>query len=430
MGLLDVLASRQAGNEEPFMVGRAGALRYADLPVRGIPGVGAGDVVALIGDFTPAGIATLLRLIDLGAIVMPLSPATRADHSYFFEAGHVGTVIEEDGTVAQRMRPEQHPLLGELRGRGHAGLILFSSGTTGRPKAILHDLAHFLERYLTPRPALRTLAFLLFDHIGGLNTLLHTLFNRGVVVCAQERTVDAVLADVREFAVEVLPATPTFLRMLLLSGQIAPGSLSGLKVITYGTEPMDQATLSRLAQALPHVDFRQTYGMSELGILRVKSRSRDSLWMKVGGEGVRTEVRGGVLHIHSRSRMLGYLNAPSPFDAEGWYDTGDLVEEDGDYLRVTGRLKQFINVGGVKVQPGEIERVALLHPGVLRARARGVDNPLIGQHIEVLCEPACGAELDRQGLREHFKSHLPAALCPHRIRIGPVPFSHRFKQEG
>ena len=77
-------------------------------------------------------------------------------------------------------------------------LFCFPTGTTGRPKAILHDLSYFLKRFDTPRPTLRTINFLLFDHIGGINTLLHTLFNRGVVVVPKDRSVEEILATCRK----------------------------------------------------------------------------------------------------------------------------------------------------------------------------------------------------------------------------------------
>jgi acyl-CoA synthetase (AMP-forming)/AMP-acid ligase II len=151
--------------------------------------------------------------------------------------------------------------------------------------------------------------------------------------------------------------------------------------------------------------------------------------MTVGGEGVETKVVDHVLFIRSVNRMLGYLNAPSPFDTDGWYDTGDLVEQDGPYLKIIGRSQQVINVGGVKVLPAEVERVALLHPDVLRAKARGVPNPLTGQHIEVTCQPRHGAHLDRNMLRAHFRQNLSELLRPQSIRIGEVAVSHRHKQE-
>jgi long-chain acyl-CoA synthetase len=176
------------------------------------------------------------------------------------------------------------------------------------------------------------------------------------------------------------------------------------------------------------VDFRQTYGLSELGVFQVKTRTRDSLWMKIGGDGIETRIVDGVLHIRSDNRMLGYLNAPSPF-IDGWYDTGDIVEEHDGYIKVAGRAKEIINVGGLKILPGEVERIALLYPGVLRAKAHGVSNPITGQHIELIAEPEPGASLDRRALMTHFRMHLQKQVCPHRITIGAVPVSYRFKQQ-
>ena len=195
-----------------------------------------------------------------------------------------------DGAAGRRNHNQSHELIDSLRDSAHAGLVLFPTGTTGRPKAILHDLTLFLKRFETPRPAVRTLNFLLFDHIGGINTLFHTLFNRGVAVAPEARTVASILDACGKYDVEVLPTTPTFLRMMLMSGAIPDRVPRSLKVITYGTERMDQPTLDELCKLLPEVDFRQTFGMSELGIVRVKSKARDSLFMKIGGEGVETRV--------------------------------------------------------------------------------------------------------------------------------------------
>jgi long-chain acyl-CoA synthetase len=430
MKILEKLTEIWNGIDYPFFIYKCYELRFSEIasqiPVD-LSEVRKGDVVAIIGDFNPTSILTLLRLIDIGVVVMPLTVETRHEHDYFFESALVDVVI--DGTeVRRRSHSQKNEFIEKLRKLGHAGLVLFSTGTTGRPKAILHDLTLFLKRFETPRPALRTINFLLFDHIGGINTLLHTLFNKGVVVAPESRTVDSILEACRRFNVDVLPTTPTFLRMMLMSGAVPNKVSDCLKVITYGTERMDQPTLDELCKLLPKVDFRQTFGMSELGIVRVKSEARDSLYMKVGGEGVETRVIDGVLQIRSISRMLGYLNAPSPFDAEGWYDTKDVVEVKDGYYKVTGRISDVINVGGLKFMASEVERVALEFPNVSLVKAKSKPNPITGHHVELLVQPAFNIVIDKDLFLEFLKERLQPHMVPKRIFIENVLVGHRFKK--
>ncbi|MGU9982320.1 long-chain fatty acid--CoA ligase [Phreatobacter sp. HK31-P] len=431
-GLVDEILARQSDPTRPFLISAEGDLAFADIVAAKGPdlsAISAGDVVALVGDFEPGSVATLLRLIDISAIIVPLTRQTAADHAYFHEAAHVNAVIDAGAVTRDPPQGLGHPMLAALRARGHAGLVLFSSGTTGRPKAILHDFDPFLARFRTPREALVTMSFLMFDHIGGINTLLHTLFNNGRIVVPSRRTAEAVIAEIAERGVELLPTTPTFLRMALMSGMLPRLADTRLRVVTYGTERMDEPTLLRLCEALPAIDFRQTYGMSELGILRVKSEARDSLFMKVGGEGVETRVRpDNVLEIRAANRMVGYLNAPSPFSEDGWYDTRDVVEVKGDHVRVTGRTSDVINVGGQKILPSEIERAALLHPAVALAKAWGGRNPITGEHIEVAVQLRDGETLTREDMMRHFRAHLPQGLHPHRVRFEAIAVGHRFKK--
>lgn len=384
-------------------------------------------MVALIGDFESQSISTLLQLIDKNVILVPLTTATRAQHDYFFDSALVDVVLE--GTESRRINHgKSHVLVELLRRKNHAGLVLFSTGTTGRPKAILHDFTVFLKRFDTPRPTLKTMNFLLFDHIGGLNTLLHTLFNKGMVIAPKSRSVEDVLAVCEEHRVEVLPTTPTFLRMMLLSGLIPDRVPKSLKIISYGTERMDQPTLDGLCQLLPNVDFRQTFGMSELGIVRVKSKSRNSLFMKVGGEGVQVRVVDGVLEILSETKMLGYLNAMSPFDSDGWYSTKDIVEEEQGFYKVVGRTTEVINVGGLKFMASEVERIALQYSGVELAKAVGKDNPITGQHVELTVQQNVGGDLTKNELKGYLAERLQSHMMPKRINVAAIAVGHRFKR--
>jgi long-chain acyl-CoA synthetase len=428
--LLDKLTEIWKGVEYPFLIHKGEELRFPEIANKSpidLSEVRKGDVVAIVGDFNLASILTLLRLIDIGVVVVPLTVETKHEHKYFFESALVDVVID-GAKVKRRTHAQKHEFIEKLRQLEHAGLVLFSTGTTGRPKAILHDLTLFLKRFETPRPTLRTINFLLFDHIGGINTLLHTLFNKGVVIAPESRTLDSVLNTCRMYDVEVLPTTPTFLRMMLMSGAVPDKVPACLKVITYGTERMDQPTLDELCKLLPGVDFRQTFGMSELGIVRVKSEARDSLFMKVGGEGVETRVVDGVLQIRSSSRMIGYLNAPSPFDPEGWYDTKDVVEVKAGYYKVTGRVSEVINVGGLKFMASEVERVALTFPCVSLVKATPKENPITGQHVELFVQPTIEDGIDKEAMLAFLKERLQPHMVPKRIRLGSVAVGHRFKK--
>ena len=430
MDLLKKLSKRWSGIDYPFLIHSSGSLRFdavANQQQVDLSEVKSGDVVALIGDFNPQSILTLLQLIDKNVILVPLTLDTRAQHDYFFESALVDVVIE-GGNVKRITHSQQHVLIEDLRSKEHAGLVLFSTGTTGRPKAILHDLTVFLKRFETPRPTLKTINFLLFDHIGGLNTLLHTLFNKGTVVAPKSRSVEDILATCAEHEIEVLPTTPTFLRMMLMSGLIPDAFPKSLRIITYGTERMDQPTLDALCELLPNVEFRQTFGMSELGIVRVKSESSNSLYMKIGGEGVETRVIDNVLEIRSQTRMLGYLNAESPFDDEGWYNTKDVVEERSGYYKVTGRTSEVINVGGLKFMASEVERVALQYEHVELAKAEAKSNPITGQHVELTVQSASNDEVDKVGLKTFLAAQLPSHMMPKRIKVAPVSVGHRFKR--
>ena len=263
-----------------------------NIPIAGIDKIVSGDVVALIGEFDYKSIAALLHLLNRGAIVVPLTNETSSQHDYFLKESRSQYIFQKNNLVKIVSKLQaKHPLLDSLRCKKHPGLILFTTGSTGSPKAILHDFISFISRYKNRRPPLKTISFLLFDHIGGINTLLHMLFNLGQVVAIHERNVETVAKIINDYSIELLPTTPTFLRMLSLYPDIEKVLGNSLKVISYGTERMDQPTLNRLGNQFHNIDFRQTYGMSELGILRTKSKSRDSLYMSIGGEGVTLKLK-------------------------------------------------------------------------------------------------------------------------------------------
>ena len=278
-----------------------------------------GDVVILVGDYDDVSISLFFYLIEKKAIIVPLTKKNNSDYSFYIESTSANFIIENNKIKSLGAKKRQHDLIKKLIKKNEAGLVFFSTGTTGKPKAILHDVSLLFRRFLTPRPAYKTINFLMFDHMGGINTLMHTLFNGGTIITPKERSVKSILEVCEKNKVELLPATPTFLRMLLLSGSIPEKMPKSIKIITYGTELMDENTLDQLCRLLPEVNFRQTYGLSEFCVLRVKNRARNDLFIKIGGEGVEVKIHENVLYIRSKYSMMGYLNANSPFDDQGWY---------------------------------------------------------------------------------------------------------------
>ena len=430
MTVLGALKNRWHRASEPFMIDENGSISFSEIFENDscdLSEISQGAVVALIGDFDARSICILLRLIDLNAIIVPLTEETSEQHQYFFQAACVEFVIRE-GICRKVAEPFFNKTIESLQKREKPGLVLFSSGTTGKPKAILHDFSLFLKRYEEPRPTLKVLNFLLFDHIGGINTLFHTLYNRGLIITCKSRRVEDILALCREHNIEVLPTTPTFLRMMLLSGLIPSQFPDCLKIITYGTERLDQITLSQLCDLLPGVDFRQTYGMSELGILRVKSEARDSLFMKIGGEGVESKIEDNILYLRSKTRMMGYLNAPSPFDNEGWYCTQDKVELKDGFIRIVGRNSEVINVGGLKFMAADVEQHLLKSEEVNFAKVYARPNPITGQHVEAIIQPRNSSTFDLQSFKNALISKIPKHMMPRRFKVQDLKISHRYKK--
>lgn len=396
----------------------------------------AGQSVQLDADFSPGAIALLLAAVDRGLIVTPVASHVvnldRDKYARIAEASRAFLVLPND-TYDARALPYQtrHPLLLELAASGNPGLVLFSSGSTGEPKASLHNLSHLLRKFQVPRHTQRIITFLLFDHIGGFNSMMYALANHGCVITLAARDPASVCAAIEQHRAEILPTSPTFLNLLLMSGEHKKHDLSSLKLISYATEVMPETTLRRLHQELPGVELRQSYGLSELGILRSQSRGSDSLWVRVGGEDYETKVVDRILHIRSRSSMMGYLNAPSPYDAAGWFNTQDEVEVDGEWLRFKGRKSDIINVGGEKVYPAEVESAILDVDNVADVTVTKEPHPFTGNIVvaEVrLHHPEDAREVEKR-IRRHCFSKLPSFMVPVKIRVTEhAGLTERFKK--
>ncbi|MGD9732943.1 MAG: fatty acid--CoA ligase family protein [Desulfamplus sp.] len=396
------------------------------------------QTVALDADFSPNALALMLALIDRRCIIVPLSNTVAAKKEEFYSIAQVEQIISLDDkdnvksiSIVQNNQTLSNPLINKLKERNHPGLILFSSGSTGKSKAALHDFVPLLDKFKTPRKTLKTLTFLLFDHIGGINTIFYTLANGGCAVTVKDRSPESVCKAVQDYKVELLPTSPTFINLMLLSEAWKRFDLSSLKLVTYGTEVMPTATLERFHRLFPNIKLQQTYGLSEIGIVSSKSRNPDSLWLKIGGTGIEYRIVDRILQIKTPSAMLGYLNAPSPFTDDGWFNTGDEVETDGGYIRILGRTSEIINVGGEKVWPAEVENVLLTMEGVEDAAVTGRANPITGQMVQVRVKLNTNESLSdfRKRMRQFCKDKLPPYKIPQQVILEDEGFhGNRFKK--
>lgn len=382
-------------------------------------GVGPGSVCAAAGEFSFNTAAFLLATLMLRCTVVPLAPDSGENsHLLSIACADVFVDLHRDDLNQRATTVEKYEsaLLRDFLSRGKPGIITFTSGSSGEPKGVLHDFDRALANIVRfDRKGYRSVTFLLWNHMGGINSLISCLAsNGGVAVFPEHRTAEDIAALVAEARVELLPVTPTFLALFVASRCHEHHDMSSIKLISYGAEPMPQPLLERMNRLFPNARFHQTYGTTELCLLQTKSRSSDSLWVKLGGDGFDIRVIDGQLYIRSDFAMLGYLNAPSPFLEDGWLATGDRVEQDGEWLRFLGRDSDIINVGGEKVTPLEIESVLFGADNICDVWVHGEKDALFGARVVanvVLVRPE-----DPIALRRRLR-----ALCLEKLARYKVP---------
>lgn len=377
-----------------------------------------GACVAFMGEFCEHMVSLSVALIQNNNILVPIITEAGKEYGEHLDVAEAEFIIsfdeKHDFEIIRRNIHAEHALITSLRDTQAPGLILFTSGSTGKFKASVHSLPKLLsDMQSRPPKPLNTLVFLLLDHIGGFNTLLNILVCGGTAVFTQDRSAETVCQLVEQYKIQLLPTTPTFINMLLISGLYKTHDLSSLRLITYGTEPMPDKTLAALHKVFPNARLKQTYGLTETGIIPTKSESNASLWVKVGGDKVQTKVIDGRLWVKTDSVMLGYLNAPSPFDDAGWLDTGDMVEEKNGYFRILGRESEIINVGGEKVYPVEVETVVQQVENVKDVVVYGKRNPILGE--VVVARVAMVSDEDSGEIEERVRTHCKASLAPFKV---------------
>jgi len=396
-----------------------------------------GHVVAILSDYNIYAIALFLALLEKKCIIIPISTRNQEEIDKRLQVVNCDWVVRIDKNklqMHQQTHADKHALLNDLVESNQAGLILFSSGSTGEPKAMIHNLDNLVNSFKGKKlKSLNMLVFLMFDHVGGINTLLNTLSMGARIIFPNNRNPDYIAGLVEKYKIHVLPASPTFLNMMLITKVDEKYDLTCLKMITYGTEPMPESLLKKLKAAFPKARLLQTFGTSETGIAKTASRSSGSLDMKFDDPSLEYKVVNGELWLKSKTQVMGYLNsAMDSFTDDGWFQTGDLVEELGDgYLRVIGRNKEVINVGGEKVLPTEVESVILELDEVDDCMVYGEKNSITGHMVavQIVLKPGVEQIVAKKLIRAYCKVTLESYKAPIKFNfMDKTSFGERFKK--
>lgn len=394
----------------------------------------AGTVVGLEAEYSAEAIFCFLALAEAGAAIALVSPFDPRRHECLAAAA-CERVYRQSGA---KLSPEEGPggpapaLLEKLG--GSPGLVVFTSGSGGAPKAALHDLTRLAHRHNGGRQAMRTALFLEMDHLGGVNTLLYCLLRGGCAWIPPSRDPAAFFPAADRDGVELLPLTPSYIGLFFLSGLQEKLRLARVKTVSYGAEVMPEPILRRFHALYPHIRLVQVYGSTEFAMLPAEPEGGSSTWLRFReANGYATKVENGFLYVKAPTSMLGYLNHPSPMLDGGWMATGDRVETRDGFLRILGREGDFVNVGGRKVSPAAVEEALLAVPNVGEAVVFGVPNELLGQVVAAKVV-ARERPADEEAFVLALQSACAEKLAPHEVPVTielcqAITYSPRWKKE-
>jgi len=439
-------------------------------------GLGRGGRVAFLDKNNPACLE-----VSLGA---GLLGAANAVVNWRLAAGELDYVINDSGATVLFAGSELLPAVAAIRDRlprvtevivvggpddtyeaflGAAGrladrtaevsvedlwLVMYSSGTTGRPKGVMlshrNIVAH--TRNAVPiapmEPGDRNLVAMPLFHVGGTCYALFGLYAGMPSTFTREPDPASLLAAFAAGATHAF-LVPAVVAGLLAGGERAIAALSGLKYLVYGAAPMPLPVLRQALAAWPRLNFVQVYGQTELaGVISALSAQahRDpaqqdrltSAGTLLAGAELRVvdpatgrdvaAGQPGEFWFRSAQRMMGYLNRPEDaaqaITAEGWLRSGDIGHvDDGGFLFVSDRVKDMIITGGENVYSPEVEQVVAEHPAVAEVAVIGVPDAVWGESVKAIVVLRPGCLLSGPELIEFTRERLAHYKCPRTVDL-------------
>lgn len=328
------------------------------------------------------------------------------------------------------------------------GVVLFTSGTTSRPKAV--ELTHNnLTSYITgtvefdgAQPDDAALICVPPYHIAGVSAALSNLYAGRKMVYLPQFDPSEWVRLVRDERVTSATVVPTMLDRIVSALESAPVELPTLRTLAYGGSKVALPLVRKALGLLPEVGFVNAYGLTEtsstIAVLtpddhREALASTDvTVTRRLGSvgqpvPGVELQIRGedgqvvgpnetGELFVRGDQVSGRYAEIGSVLDADGWFPTKDVASlDDAGYLFIGGRSDDTIIRGGENIAPAEIEDVLVEHPAVHDCAVVGPEDPQWGQIIVAVVVPAADADPDPDELREHVRSQLRGSRTPDRV---------------
>ena len=327
-------------------------------------------------------------------------------------------------------------------------IVLFTSGTTSRPKAV--ELTHGnLTSYITGTvefgsAATDDAALICVPpyHIAGVNAAISNLYaGRKMVYLANFEAHEWVRLAAEE-KVTTATVVPTMLDRIVTALEQDPVELPSLRNLAYGGSKVGLPLVRKALDLLPHVGFVNAYGLTEtsstISVLTPEhhrdahGNTDEAVARRLGSvgqpvPGIEVQIRDengrvlgpgepGELFVRGEQVSGKYTGIGSVLDAEGWFPTKDIATlDEAGYLFITGRSDDTIIRGGENIAPAELEDVLIEHPHVHEVAVVGVEDPQWGQAIVAVVVPAAGFDPDADELREYARKFLRGSRTPDRV---------------
>lgn len=433
-------------------------------------GIGKGDKVALQGRNTAAWVVAYYAVLDLGAVAVPVNhklaapetgyilqhsesrlwlvdadlyrPIEGAPPAFALHGDSSGALpgIDLSDNIAPAQMQSQAPVHAD-----DLAELMYTSGTTGRPKGCMHSHANILlagtgsSLVYGLGPDDRVLIAMPIWHSFPLNNLLvGSLFVGATVILLPEFHPAHFLKAVQQHRCTLFFGAPiAYLLAIKAVPDFADYDLSSMRVWLYGGGPIDATTARLLSERYRVGQFYQVFGMTETGptgtallpheqVSKAGSIGRHAVsgcTVRVMADEQREAGPGeiGEIWMRCQSMMQGYYRDPAATAAafhQGWYRSGDLarVDEDG-YLFIVDRLKDMIVTGGENVYSKEVEDVLAGHPSLAEVAVIGVPHPEWGESVTAIVVPQAGATVTLEEMQAYCEARLAKYKIPRRIKV-------------